>query len=118
MGRETGRFLSRAVAAAMALLGAQAVTAGDAGLGGDSAAYREMQMRRLFEPTTRELQREREGRVYIYDGLTDRTVQRAMDQEYDRVQSMMFVRTLVTSEGGRPQRDESTGEVVTEDDGC
>jgi len=56
--------------------------------------------------------------VYIYDGLTDRDVQRALDEEFGRVDSMMFIRTRKTDDDGEIKRDENTGEVEVEDDGC
>ena len=56
--------------------------------------------------------------IYIYDGLTDRDVQRALDDEFERVDSMMFIRTRKTDEDGKIKRDEDTGEVEVEGDGC
>jgi hypothetical protein len=38
------------------------------------------QMVRLFEPPQNELKREAKGRVMIYDGLTDKGVERALDE--------------------------------------
>jgi hypothetical protein len=54
----------------------------------------------LFEPSDRLLVAEASGRVMIYDGLTNDTVNQAMDQQFDRIQNMMFVRTRVTQEDG------------------
>ena len=65
-----------------------------------SAAAEEFQERRLLAPTAAEERMERQGRVYIYDGLREETVDRAMDTQFDRVQNMMFVGTRYTTETG------------------
>ena len=72
-----------------------------------SAAAEGFQERRLLAPTATEERLERQGRVHIYDGLREETVDRAMDTQFDRVQSMMFVGTKYTTE---------TGEVYASDD--
>lgn len=76
------------------------------------------QMQRLFQPTRMNLASEARGRIMIYDGLTDQAVARALDEQFDRVDAMMFTRIVVTDEAGSPQRDSETGEIVTENDGC
>jgi len=65
-----------------------------------SAAADGFQERRLLAPTATEERLERQGRVHIYDGLREETVDRAMDTQFDRVQSMMFVGTRYTTETG------------------
>jgi hypothetical protein len=67
------------------------------------------QQRRLLEPTPAEVAGEQSGRVFIYDGVRDATVDRAMDEEFDRIQSMMFIRT---------KQSNPDGEVVDYDDDC
>ncbi|MGB7932555.1 MAG: hypothetical protein WCH04_10095 [Gammaproteobacteria bacterium] len=54
------------------------------------------QMVRLFEPPQNELKREAKGRVMIYDGLTEKDVERALDEQFDRLVYMMFIRVVVT----------------------
>ncbi len=76
------------------------------------------QMTLLFSPSEVNLASEKKGRIIIYSGLTDVTVARAMDENFDRIGSMMFTRTIVTDGKGIPLRDAETGEIVTEDDGC
>jgi hypothetical protein len=84
----------------------------------DLSPVKSWQMVRLFEPTQADLHAEARGRVMIYDGLTDRDVERAFDEQFDRLEHMMFIRVVVTGDSGKARRSES-GEVVTEsDDGC
>jgi len=79
---------------------------------------RDIELRRLFDPTEAEVASEAEGRIYIYDGLTDVDVQRALNEEFDRVEHMMFIRTQKTDAKGEVKRDAQTGAVEHEDDGC
>jgi hypothetical protein len=72
-----------------------------------SAAADGFQERRLLAPTAAEEHMESQGRVYIYDGLHEETVDRAMDTQFDRVQNMMFVGTKYTT---------ATGEVYASND--
>jgi hypothetical protein len=83
-----------------------------------AADVREIELRRLFEPTQSELEQETEGRIYIYDGLRDKDVERAMEEEFDRVENMMFIREKKTDEKGEVLKNPETGEAVVEDDGC
>jgi hypothetical protein len=78
----------------------------------------EIELRRLFDPTEAEIAAESGGRVYIYEGLRDIDVKRAMDEEFDRVEYMMFIRTRKTNATGELAKDPATGVVETEDDGC
>lgn len=79
---------------------------------------RNWQLSLLFNPGEQQYEMERRGRVFIYDGLRDSEVERALDEQYDRVESMMFVNTVITDEDGVPLRDEDTGEMLVENDGC
>ena len=76
------------------------------------------QQRRLEYPTAAELQWERNNHVMIYEGMTDREVEHALAAHFNRVQSMMFVNTVVTDNKGKPVKDPESGIVETEDDGC
>jgi len=72
----------------------------------------------LTNPGKAQLQREANGSVFIYEGLTDTQVNMAMDQQWERIRSMMFVSTQITDDQGSPIRDSESGNIVTEDDGC
>ena len=65
-----------------------------------------------------QLEREKRNLVTIYTGFTDAQIGGVMDDQFDHVQYMMFVNTVITTPDGKPKRDEVTGEVQTEDDGC
>lgn len=67
------------------------------------------QVRRLMEPSTAELQKERSGNVYIYDGLDELEVERALNTHFDRIEHMMFVGTM---------RRSPDGGTVVESGGC
>ena len=60
------------------------------------ANLEQWQLRRLNEPTERERAHEREGNVYIYDRLTDREVNQALNAHFDRIEYMLFVGTRKT----------------------
>lgn len=88
------------------------------GLVGPSEAADSWQEKMLFSPSASQLALEKRGRVMIYEGLKDTQVTQAMNSQFDRIQSMMFVRTVATAPGGDVLRDKETADVVVEDDGC
>ena len=88
------------------------------GLVGPAEAEDTWQERLLFNPPASQLELEKRGRIVIYDGLRDTQITQAMDTQFARIQSMMFVRTVVTDAAGEIQRNDETGTVVVEDDGC
>ena len=73
---------------------------------------------RLYKLSDYQLEREKRELVTIYTGFTDVQVERVLDDQFDHVQYMMFVNTVITTPDGKPKLDEVTGEVETEDDGC
>jgi hypothetical protein len=64
------------------------------------------QLRRLFVPNERELEHERKGNVYIYEGLSDRQVEDAISRHFDRIEYMLFLGTKRTDESGKVLRKE------------
>jgi hypothetical protein len=87
------RWLFGCMLAAAALMCAVPVSAAE-----DSAQTNLEQwlLRRLNQPTEHERKHEREGNVYIYDGLTDREVEQALSRNFGRIEYMMFVGTRKT----------------------
>ena len=102
-GRPFAPAALRLVTGAMIWTGATSAAVSAAG--GD-----DWQQRRLFSPTTQERAAEQQGRVVIYDGVKDVEVARAMDEQFERVESMMFIRTQITDRAGTV--------VDSEDEGC
>jgi len=88
------------------------------GLTGPAEAEDTWQERMLFNPPASQIELEKRGRIVIYDGLRDTQIAEAMDTQFDRIQFMMFVRTVITGSKGEVQHDDETGTVVVEDDGC
>jgi len=76
------------------------------------------QMKQLFHPSPASLASEKRGKVIIYSGLTDKVVEKALSENFGRIQSMMFTRTIRTDDTGNPLRDPKTGDVLIEEDGC
>jgi hypothetical protein len=76
-----------------------------------AGANDDFQYNTLFNPTRAQLNAEGRGRVMIYDGLDEAVVDRALDEQFDRIEHMMFTRTRQT-----PADDEAVA--VVEDDGC
>ena len=90
------------------------ITATGAGAESDDRSW---QLKKLFSPTSRDLAREAAGHVLIFDGLRDTDVEQAMQSEFERIGSTMFVRTRITDRSGALLQDK-TGGYVTEDDDC
>ena len=79
------------------------------------------QLRRLNAPTERELAHERKGRVYIYDGLSDREVDHALNAHFERIEYMMFVGTRKSGSTNAVNSNtdgNADGDVATESPGC
>jgi len=94
----TGRSL-QAVVTALLLL---AVQRSQAAAEENSYSYK-----MLNSPSEAVLSAEANGRVTIYDGLKSKTIDRAMDRQFNRIENMMFIRTR------HPQKN---GEYETDDD--
>lgn len=58
------------------------------------------QQRVLFTPSHSILLAEAKGRIMIYDGVKSESVDKAMDEQFDRIETMMFVNTLYKQEDG------------------
>ena len=60
----------------------------------------------LFNPGQLQLQAEAGGRVMIYDRLDNETVELALNDQFDRIENMMFVRTRHVQPSGIVEEDE------------
>jgi len=67
------------------------------------------QHKTLFTPSDYTLKAEAKGRIMIYDGMTSNAVDKAMDEQFNRIENMMFVRIV---------HEQDNGEYYVEDDGC
>lgn len=63
----------------------------------------------LFNPSKEQIMAEARGRIMIYDGLDNEVVERALDEQFERIEHMMFVHI---------QHAQPDGDVTVEDDGC
>ena len=81
------------------------------------SSLEQWQLRRLNEPSARELAHERKGNIHIYDGLTDREVDEALIKHFGRIEYMMFVGTRKTDPAGE-KHDKAGGSAETESPGC
>jgi hypothetical protein len=84
----------------------------------DGDLQQSWQLSLLFNPSEYQYELERRGRVFIYDGLRDTEIEQALDEQYDRIEGMMFINTIVTDDDGVPLTDPETGELLVENDGC
>ncbi|MGD2073416.1 MAG: hypothetical protein PVG38_00615 [Gammaproteobacteria bacterium] len=69
----------------------------------------EFQVNALFDPSEAQLRAEATGRVMIYDGLHEDLVEQALDEEFERVEHMMFINI---------RREQPDDVVVASDDDC
>ena len=60
----------------------------------------------LLNPGGHTLRAESKGRVTIYDGLDSKLVDHALDTQFERIGSMMFVRTRVVLDDGGEEVDD------------
>lgn len=67
------------------------------------------QKKMLFTPSDSMLKAEAKGRIMIYDGMESEMVDKAMNEQFDRIDNMMFIRIHHTQDGGG---------YLVEDDGC
>ena len=79
---------------------------------------RNWQLALLMNPSEQQQKVEERGRVMIYDGMHTAVINRALDEQFDRIDHMMFTNTILTDEAGNPLRDPETGLVMVEEDGC
>lgn len=106
------------LAAILAMILALGAAPERAGAQDPDQALHDWQVRRLMQPLPQEIEKEKAGSVYVYDGLTDREVEQALTNQFNRIQYMMFVGTKKTDANGQVKVDETTGQVQQESSGC
>jgi hypothetical protein len=79
---------------------------------------RDIELRRLFEPTSAEVRAEQEGRIYIYEGLKETDIVRAMQEQFQRLDSMMFIRVQPTPTPVQKDKGSDSAPVYYQNDGC
>ncbi len=60
----------------------------------------------LFSPSDSMLKAETRGRIMIYDGMDSETIERAMDEQFNRIDNMMFTRIHHVQENGEEYVDD------------
>lgn len=76
----------------------------------------EFQLDQLMDPSEEQIQLEKEGYVFIYDGLKESDIQLALDKYQNRMGSMMFINVVWTNEAGEPLVDPYTGQPIVDND--
>ena len=75
-------------------------------LAGYATADQDWQERQLLAPSASQRGMEQRGRVYIYDGLHEETVDQALDTQFERVENMMFTGVRHVTDGGEEYADD------------
>jgi len=76
------------------------------------------QMKKIYQPGKRFLERENRGFVNIYDGFSENQVDQIMDEKFERIDHMMFTRVKKTDIHGDILIDPISGHEIVTDDGC
>ena len=112
--REMKRKSFTSLVLSMAIIGGSSIAAAS----DSDDSMNGWQLSLLFDPSPAQQRVEKRGRVMIYNGLRSSDIDRALEEQFDRIDSMMFVNTVITDKQGKLVTDPNTGEVMTEDDGC
>ncbi|MGD8309695.1 MAG: hypothetical protein PVG98_09645, partial [Chromatiales bacterium] len=67
---------------------------------GESRAVQEWQRERIFSPSASVIRQESGGQVFIFEGMLESDIDKAMETEFDRIDNMMFIRTIPTDDNG------------------
>jgi len=81
---------------------------GSAVIAEETAAYH-WQINRLMQPSEQEISKEKEKQqVFIYENLKLEDVEQALNANFDRIENMMFIGTILApaAAGGEPQKEE------------
>lgn len=77
--------------------------------------HEEWQVQRLLQPTAQQRASEQQGHVFIYDKLNERVIDRAMDKNFERIDSMMFINVQKKKDNSNSPTDVNTHD---DDDDC
>lgn len=72
----------------------------------------------MLEPRAAEVRAEQAGRVYIYDGLKEADIARALREQFQRLDSMMFIRVQPTPTPIQQDKRGDPAPVYYQNDGC
>jgi hypothetical protein len=64
------------------------------------------ELQQLHTPSPALRQQEDAGRITIYDGIRITEIDRAMDEQFERIDSMMFIRSNYVDEDGEWYEDD------------
>lgn len=64
------------------------------------------ELQQLHQPSEHLLELEQAGRITIYDGVPVADVEQALDKQFDRIDTMMFIRTLHPTPSGYFEADD------------
>lgn len=76
------------------------------------------ELKMIYQPSNHVLERERQGHVNIYDGFKSYQVEKILDDNFGRIENMMFTRVKMTDEYGEVMIDPETGNEMVSEDGC
>ena len=69
--------------------------------------YSQIDEKLLFDPDPLQKKKEAAGQVVIYDRVREQIINTALDNNFDRIEHMMFINTVIKTD---------TGELEAEDD--
>ena len=76
----------------------------------NNATASDWQLKRLLQPSEQDLRLEQQhGKVLIYDGLYSKDIDQALNEQFGRIDHMMFVRVKV---------EKKNGEIDVQEDNC
>lgn len=87
---------------------------------GESAGD-DWQMQMLLAPTPQQIEMERrKSKVFIYSQVKEPDLERAMDEQFGRIEHMMFINTLVREPEPKADATQPADKAVwvEQDDGC
>ncbi len=72
--------------------------------------YSQVDERLLLNPDPVQIKQEHLGKVIIYEKVRERTVDEALDNNFARIDNMMFVKTVIETGNGELEMEDDCGE--------